>query len=258
MQEYDFIPAIGKGVDEFWAETNGLARGNDADMVLAYMYRMLQTARAEGLSLRERSFRSFGERVKMFEGVKEWFARVNEYGRERGLEVEHYIISSGLREMIEGTEIAREFRQIYASSFLYDVDGIAVWPALAVNYTNKTQFLYKINKGIESAYDTESINKFVPAKERAIPFERMAYFGDGMTDVPCMKLVHDQGGHSIAVYDPELASGPETSEQLARDGRVSYVCPADYREGGAIDMLIRAIMDKIAADIALADLSARV
>jgi hypothetical protein len=258
MQEYNFIPAVGKSPEEFWRESNGLAQQQDADPILTYMYRMAHDARAKGISLREESFREFGAHVALFEGVHEWFGRVNAYAAARGITVHHYINSSGLKEMIEGTPIAREFRHIYASSFLYDVDGVAVWPASAVNYTNKTQFIFKINKGIESVYDSEDVNKYVPHERRAVRFRHMIYFGDGTTDIPCMRLVKEQGGHSIAVYNPESSSGRTKSEQLVRDGRVSYVCPADYREGSAADTVVRTIIDKIAADTALAELESKV
>jgi hypothetical protein len=258
MQEYDFIPAVGKSNREFWTESNSMAEEQDADPILAYMYKMVHEARGRGLSLRRDAFRESGGRIALYEGVREWFGRVNAYAAEHGIEVHHYINSSGLKEMIEGTPIAHEFRRIYACSFLYDIDGIAVWPALAVNYTNKTQFIFKINKGIESVYDSEGVNRFVRPEQRPVQFRHMIYFGDGTTDIPCMRLVKEQGGHSIAVYDPASHRNRVRSEQLIRDGRVSYVCPADYSAGGEIDVLVRTIIDKIAADRALEKLETRV
>ncbi len=258
MQEYNFIPAVGKSPEEFWRESNGLAKEQDADPILTYMYRMAHDARAKGISLRKESFRDFGSHVSLFDGVREWFGRVNAYAAAKGITVHHYINSSGLKEMIEGTPIAHEFRHIYASSFLYDVDGVAVWPASAVNYTNKTQFIFKINKGIESVYDSEGVNRYVPHEQRAVRFRHMIYFGDGTTDIPCMRLVKEQGGHSIAVYNPLSATGRTESEQLVRDGRVSYVCPADYRAGSDADTVVRTILDKIAADRALESLEHKV
>ncbi len=257
MQEYDFIPAVGKSNREFWQQSNDMAREQDADPILVYMYKMIQQARGGGLSLRREAFRESGARIRLYEGVREWFGRVNEYALSQEIEVHHYINSSGLKEMIEGTPIAHEFKRIYACSFLYDVDGIAVWPALAVNYTNKTQFIFKINKGVESVYDSQNVNRFVPHDKRPVQFRHMIYFGDGTTDVPCMRLVREQGGHSIAVYDPASAGERTTSEQLVRDGRVSYVAAADYRAGSEIDILVRTIIDKIAADRALQDLETK-
>ena len=252
MQEYDFIPAVGKSNREFWAEANGLAQQQDADMVLTYMARMIQAARSKGLSLRREAFQESGRRVTLFAGVREWFGRINRYGAERGFRILHYINSSGLTEIIEGTPIAHEFRKIYACSFLYDVDGIAYWPAVAVNYTNKTQFIFKINKGIESVYDATEVNRYIPEEERPVPFRRMIYVGDGTTDIPCMRLVKNFGGHSIAVYNPDgEKSARKDMTSLIRDNRVNYVCPADYTEGSEIDTIVKTIIDKIAVDTRL-------
>ncbi len=258
MQEYDFIPSVGKSNVEFWRESNDMAFVQDADPILTYMYRMVHEARGKGLSLRREAFNAAGANITLYPGVREWFGRVNDYAARKGITVNHYINSSGLREMIEGTPIAHEFRKIYACSFLYDVDGIAMWPALAVNYTNKTQFIFKINKGIESVYDSEGVNSFIPHELRPVRFRHMIYFGDGTTDIPCMRLVKEQGGHSIAVYKPSSENDRRKSEQLVRDRRVSYVCPADYSEGRDIDVLVRTIIDKIAADHNLEELESRV
>ena len=212
------------------------------------MYRMLHEAKSSGKSLRYEAFVQSGARIGLYDGVREWFSRINAYGVSKGLEIQHFINSSGLREMIEGTPIAHEFRKIYACSFLYDVDGVAYWPAVAVNYTNKTQFIFKINKGIESVYDSHRINEYIEEEERPVPFRRMIYFGDGTTDIPCMRLVKQQGGHSIAVYNPASERNRQTSERLLHDQRVNYVCPADYRVDRPIDRLVHAIIDRIASD----------
>ena len=248
MQEYDFIPAVGKSNREFWEESNETAREQDGDPILAYMYRMLHEAKSSGKSLRYEAFVQSGARIGLYDGVREWFSRINVYGASKGLEIHHFINSSGLREMIEGTPIAHEFRKIYACSFLYDVDGVAYWPAVAVNYTNKTQFIFKINKGIESVYDSHRINEYIKEEERPVPFRRMIYFGDGTTDIPCMRLVKQQGGHSIAVYNPSSERNRQTSERLLHDQRVYYVCPADDRVDRPIDRLVHAIIDRIASD----------
>ena len=189
MQEYDFIPAVGKSNKEFWNDANVLAETQDADPVLAYMARMIQEAQSKGLSLRREAFQESGRNIRYYKGVKEWFSRMNAYAAERGIRLLHYVNSSGMKEIIEGTSIAHEFKHIYACSFLYNVDGIAYWPAVAVNYTNKTQFIFKINKGVESVYDTRMVNQYMEENQRPVPFKRMIYVGDGMTDIPCMKLV---------------------------------------------------------------------
>jgi hypothetical protein len=248
MQEFGFIQALNKEKDSFWKENGKLACENEADAILCYMWLMLQKARAENISLKRESFRKFGQEVQLYNGVKEWFGLINKYGAENGLIIEHYINSSGLAEMIEGTTIAKEFKKIYACSFLYDVDGKAYWPAVAVNYTTKTQFLFKINKGIESISDNKKINEYIEDEKRKIPFKHMIYFGDGETDIPCMKLVKEKGGHSIAVYKPRNAKKKDIAEKLIVEGRVNFVCPADYSEGKEIHQIVLTIMDKIKAD----------
>ena len=248
MQEYDFIPAVGKSNFEFWDEANRLAEEQDADQILTYMALMIRSAKAKGLSLRREAFQESGKRVELYPGVLEWFDRINAYGEERGIRILHYINSSGLKEIIEGTPIADKFRKIYACSFLYNVDGIAYWPGVAVNYTNKTQFIFKINKGVESVFDTKQVNQYMEEKERPVPFSRMIYVGDGTTDIPCMRLVKNFGGHSIAVYNPKDESKRDEMATLIRDNRVNHVCPADYSEGSEIDGAVKAVIDKCNAD----------
>ena len=248
MQEYDFIPAVGKSNKEFWNDATLLAQSQDADPILAYMARMIQEARSRDLSLRREAFQASGRNIKYFKGVEQWFSRINSYAEQQGIEVLHYINSSGLTEIIEGTEIAHEFRKIYACSFLYDVDGIAYWPAVAVNYTNKTQFIFKINKGVESVFDSTQVNRYIPEDNRPVPFKHMIYVGDGTTDIPCMRLVKNFGGHSIAVFNPEQEVGRESLSSLIHDNRVNHICPADYTEGGEMDRLVKTIIDKMELD----------
>ena len=254
MQEYDFIPAVGKSNFEFWDASNRLAEEQDADQILTYMALMIREAKAKGLSLRREAFQESGKKVELYEGVMEWFDRINAYGEQHGVRVVHYINSSGLKEIIEGTSIAHEFKHIYACSFLYNVDGIAYWPAVAVNYTNKTQFIFKINKGVESVFDTKDVNRFMEESKRPVPFSRMIYFGDGTTDIPCMKLVKNFGGHSIAVYNPEEQGQRLVLNELIRDNRVNHVCPADYSDNSEIDTIVKTIIDKVIMDQRLAEL----
>ena len=197
MQEFGFVQAIGKDSEAFWTKTNELAMKNDADGILCYMYLMMEEARANNVSLRRESFVKFGSKIKLFKGVEQWFEMINKYGKTLGLNIKHYVNSSGLKEMIEGTSIAKNFERIYACSFLYNVDDVAYWPAVAVNYTTKTQFLFKINKGIKEVSDNTIINKYLAQEDRPMPFERMIYFGDGDTDIPSMKVVKEHGGHAI-------------------------------------------------------------
>lgn len=246
MQEFGFVQAIGKDPNEFWNRTYEMAVGNDASTILCYMYLMLQEAKANGISLKRDNFRKFGSMIKLYQGVEEWFSLINQYGKSIGLNIQHYINSSGLKEMVEGTSIAKEFENIYACSFLYDTEGNAYWPAVAVDYTTKTQFLFKINKGIKEVSDNKKINEYVAKEDRPIPFERMIYFGDGETDVPSMSVVKSQGGHAIAVYgDPKKKA---TATKLINANRVDFICKADYSEGREVYDTVCRILNKIRAD----------
>ncbi len=248
MQEYDFIPAVDKSNKEFWSEANTLAEEQDADGILTYMASMIEAARSKGMSLKREMFQASGAKVTFFEGVEQWFARINDYGASKGVRVLHYINSSGLTEMIEGTSIAHEFRKIYACSFLYNSEGDAYWPASAVNYTNKTQFIFKINKGVESVYDSTEVNRFIEEDNRPVPFSHMIYIGDGTTDIPCMRLVKNFGGHSIAVYNPDVEESHIGMDRLIADNRVNHVCPANYTDLSPLDKLVKMIIDKIETD----------
>jgi 2-hydroxy-3-keto-5-methylthiopentenyl-1-phosphate phosphatase len=247
MQEYAFIPGVGMDVDAFWQECLQTMLKNNMDQILAYMYVMLQKAGGKMLLTRE-AFHQLGRSVELFPGVATWFGRIERYAAKLGLTVEHYIISSGLKEIIEGTQIADRFKAIYAAEFCYDERGVPVWPAMAVNYTSKTQFLFRINKGILSVTENRELNEFTPEDKRRIPFSNMIYIGDGLTDVPCMKLTKVNGGHSIAVYQGERS---ETVDRMLLDGRVDYVSHADYRKDGPMETVVKLILDHIAPEAKL-------
>jgi phosphoglycolate phosphatase-like HAD superfamily hydrolase len=257
MQEHSFLPDIGMSPDEFWDMVDQLAKKHDADGVLTYMNLMLKKASEKEVPVRKKDFRDHGKSVKLFNGVKEWFGDINKYGDHLGLKVEHYIISSGLREMIEGTSIAHEFTRIYASAFMYDSNGVAQWPALAINFTTKTQYLFRINKGALNVYDTKKINQFVPMGKRPTPFEHMIFIGDSDKDIPCFSLVKRQGGHSIAVFQPKSGAVQSKAQKIFNDGRVNFIAPADYSRGSSIESIVKAIMNKIASDSQLDSLGKR-
>jgi len=240
IQEYNFIPSIHMTSKDFWHEVDELKVLNNMESVLAYMYLMLKKAEANNISVKKSAFLEYGKSVTFYEGVETWFDRINEYGKSLGLNIHHYIVSSGIKEMIEGTSIKDKFERIYACSFLYNIDNIAKWPAVSVNYTNKTQFLYRINKGIFEVYDT-SINDKMEEDKKAIPFTNMIYFGDGLTDVPCMKLVKDNGGNSIAVYEKENT----LANKLLNDGRVNHSAEANYTENSDIDAFVKQVLNNI-------------
>ena len=246
MQAQGYIQSVGYDVGQFWKESNGMAQDNDMDGNLAYMYKMVKEAEGN-LIFNKKALAEYGAKVQLFPGVAEWFERIREYGKEHNVIVEHYIISSGLKEMIEGTEIAKNgaFEKIYASSFYYNERGIAVWPAQVINYTNKTQFLFRIEKGVLDINDAGVNDYFAPEKLR-VPFRNMVYIGDSDTDIPCMKLVNSYGGHSIGVYNPDTADKTKVFK-MTRDNRIRYYVAADYSEGSEMDKLVKAIIDKTAA-----------
>ena len=255
MQEYNFIPDLNMDKGEFWQEANELAKKHDMDEVLAYMHLMLIKAKEKNIPIREEVFMKYGEKITFFEGVETYFERINAYAAAQNLHLEHFIISSGLREIVKGTRIAKYFKTIYASGFQYDENGCACWPALGVNYTNKTQFLFRINKGIYNSYDNTLINKSMPEDERAVPFSNLIYMGDGETDVPAMKMVNLYGGTTIAVYNPNSVATPERPVSarekginLIRQKRADYIGPANYTENSELDIILRKVIDKIAVE----------
>lgn len=252
MQEYTFIPNLGIEAKDFWKEADKLRQENMMDQVLTYMYLMFQKMANNNRPLKREYLNKMGENIQLFPGVNEWFTRINEYGKEVGMEVEHYIISSGLKEIIEGTLIGKYFKEIYASEFYYNEDGNAVWPRLAVNYTNKTQFLSRINKGVLDISDDASLNKKMLDNERRISTSNMIYIGDGYTDVPCMKLTKDNGGVSIAVYHGE---NNDTAKNLLRDERINYMAKADYSLDSEIDKIVHKTIKAMAINTELKNIT---
>lgn len=246
MQAQGYIQSVGYDISEFCDESNSMAAANDMDNNLAYMYKMVQESEGNFIFNKEK-LAEYGAKVKLFNGVNEWFERIREYGKEHNVIVEHYIISSGLKEMIEGTKIAQNgaFEKIYASSFYYNNRGVAKWPAQVINYTSKTQFLFRIEKGVLDINDP-GVNDYFSPEEMRVPFRNMVYIGDSDTDIPCMKLVNSYGGHSIGVYNP-ITQDKAKVHRMIKDKRIKYFAPADYSEGLELDCIVKAIIDKTAA-----------
>lgn len=242
MQEYTFIPNVGLTPKDFWTESNKLAKDKKMDAILAYMYLMIEKAHAARVSIRRNEFVKMGKDLQFFPGVIEWFKRINRIGDELGLSVEHYIISSGLHEIIEGSSIYKEFKDVFACEYLYDENDIACWPKNAVNYTTKTQFLFRINKGVLDISNDNDLNTYTPEDDRPVPFRNMIYIGDGLTDVPCMKLVKINGGYSIAVFQ---RGKKNKVEDLITNNRVNFIEPADYSEGSDLDKTVKLILSKM-------------
>ena len=240
MQEFSFIPSLGMDSGAFWDFTNVLGTREHMDSILAYMYAMMRISADKGKPLRREQLVRMGESVEFFDGVREWFGRINRFGEECGADIEHYVISSGMKEIIEGTSIAKEFKSIFACEFLYDEKGSAVWPKTDVNYTNKTQFVYRINKGVLDVANDIDLNRSMPDDSKRVPFCNMLYIGDGLSDVPCMKMMKAYGGYSIAVYQDR-----RKVEALLDRNRVDFIYPADYREGSGLDVTVKNIIRKM-------------
>lgn len=247
MQEFNFIPNVGSTPEEFWSEVKEMSVKEKMDNNLAYMYQMLDKSNTRKKSVHRQDFVDLGKDVEYFPGVEEWFKRINDYGKSKGVTVEHYIISSGIAEIIEGTSIRKYFKEVYACEFFYDQNDVAVWPKNVVNYTTKTQFVYRINKGVLDPSDNDAINRYVPDEDRRVPFRNMIYIGDGLTDVPGMKVVKSNGGHSIVVY----GNDKKIARELIHDGRANFICKADYSDGMELDATVKGVIDLVAAKDAL-------
>ncbi len=247
MQEYTFIPKLGMSASEFWGEVNKIRNKEHMDGVLAYMYMMLKKAKELNIPIKETDLEKMGKDIELFPGVKEWFKRINEYGDSLGLKIEHYVISSGLNEIISGSEISKYFEKIYASEFLYE-EGKAVWPKSAINYTNKTQFIYRINKGILDICDDDNLNRKMSEEDRRISKNNMIYIGDGLTDVPSMITIKDNGGVSIAVYTDKSKN---LAKSLLDEERIDYIAEANYNDNSDIDKIIKRVLKMMSLKISL-------
>lgn len=255
MQEFSFIPSLGyQNPGDFWSDVNKIKTEQKMDSILAYLYMMLKKADANSKPILKQNFVDLGKDIEYYPGVEEWFKRINEYGDKLNIEVEHYIISSGLTEIIEGTSINDEFKKVYACKYYYDANGVAKWPALVVNYTTKTQYIFRINKQVLDESEDNELNRYTKMEDRPIPFSRMIYIGDGLTDVPCMKLVKEYGGTSIAVHQKDNQKMKEINDTLVDDNRVDFSVDADYTENSLMDTIIKTTLEKIATEQKLNEL----
>lgn len=251
MQEHSFIPQLGINKEQFWKASGIMAKEQDMDHILAYMKLMLQKAEEKHIPVTRKAFLDHGRGIRFFKGLDSFFDLINQYASEKDAQIDHHIISSGIRDIIKGTSIARNFKNIFASGFLFDANDVAIWPALAINYTNKTQYLFRINKGIDNSFDDTLINKYVEHDKRPIPFPRMIYLGDGETDVPAMKMIKQEGGTAIAVYDSHKRnkkgklSAKQICEELIMQNRADYIAPADYTENSKLFKLLTVLINKI-------------
>jgi phosphoserine phosphatase len=256
MQDFSLIPAFGMKPDNFWKEANVWSRGVEADQVTGSMYYIVRKAKEKGIALNREYFKKCAENIEYYKGVHEWFDRINEYGKALNLDIEHFLISSGYEEILAGAEIRKHFTDMFACSYIFNEEGLPIWPARVINYSIKVQFLTKINKGL-CKIDDVAVNEFMPEEIRPIPFDRMIYFGDGFTDIPSMKLVKERGGNAIAVYAPGKSKDKHKAVKLLEDNRVNFALKADYRENREIDKVVKTILDKIAKERDLEILKSR-
>lgn len=242
MQAYSFIKNLDMESDKFWEESANITNTHEVDRILSYMFVMIRECKKRGIPLTEEYLEKCGESVVLYQGVATWFDRINEFGAQMGVEIEHYIISSGTYEIIQGTPIAKYFKRIYACRYMYDENGEAIWPARAINYTLKTQYIYRISKGILDALDDYNLNRLQDESLRRIAYRNMIYLGDGLTDIPCMKMVKEKGGKSIAVY---AAGKSETVKPLVDDDRINYVCAADYSKDSTLEKIVKLMIENM-------------
>ena len=248
MQEYAFIPMLEMSPSEFWDMSSEVGKKYNMDHTLAYMYLSIKMVKEKKLKITKEAFYNQGQVISFFEGVETWFKRINEYGKSLGLEVEHYIISCGLKEILDGTKIAKEFKRIFACNFAYDdISEEPIWASQAINYTSKTQYIYRVRKNkLDKLYDAYELNEYVEDRTTLLPYTNMIYVGDGETDVPCMKLVKLHGGHSVCVYNPNSEKKKKIAQKLYKDGRVNFITAADYKENSKMDCIIKDLLNKIA------------
>ncbi len=243
MQAYGYISKLGVNDDEFWKMCEEFCMKNACDRILGYMYYMLKTYKEKGITLTKNFLIDCGKNIELYKGVESWFERINKYGKKLNVDIEHYIVSSGIKEMIQGTSIAKYFKEIYAGYYVYDSENHPIWPALAINYTNKTQYLYRINKGILNVFD-DSINDSMPHELRPVPFTNMIYIGDSLTDIPCMRLVMKNGGYSIGVFQQDHKN-KNYLKKLITENRINYVVESDYSENSEIENLVKEIIQTV-------------
>jgi haloacid dehalogenase-like hydrolase len=248
MQEYAFLPKIGADPSAFWAESNALAKRTQADPLITYMHLLYKKAEAKGVRIDRRDLVAQGRLVALFPGVEAWFDLVGDYvkrhAQSHGVALRHYLVSSGLVEIIEGTSIFKRFHNVFASEYWFEAYDLP-YPKRVITDTGKTQYLFRINKGVEDL--GESINQHMPEAARPIPFANMIYFGDGDTDVPSMAVMRKNGGHAVAVYPP--AKSKAKCVDLFKAGRCDFFAPADYRTGSDLFKRTCLLLDRILADI---------
>ena len=251
MQEYTVLPKLGIKPEEFWRLVEHDAKETGGEKMLVYMRILLEEAHNRRVFISRDDFKKMGKDIEYFPGVKEWFPKINNYVKRKSegtVTIQHYIISAGMKEILEGISIRKFFKQIYASEYHFNFQGIATFPKQLITDTTKTQYLFRVNKGKEEL--DESINEHMPEWQRPIPFQNIIYIGDGMTDVPSMALTKKNGGHTIAVYPEEDRHDQATCIKLLKANRVDFIAPADYQKGSHLSRQVELLLDKILSNMA--------
>ncbi len=250
MQEYTVLPKIGMDAQQFWREVETESIKEQADPILTYLRLLVEKIEQARQHLSPDDLCNMASQIEYFPGVDHWFEGINKYLLDKAganINIEHYIISAGLKEILEGTSIRQYFTRIYASEYFFDHHNVATFPKVVINDTTKTQYLYRINKGCLDISD--NINEYMPESNRRIPFGNMLYIGDGLTDVPCMTVTKKEGGFAIAVHDQDNQKGIKTCKKLLAANRIDYYAPADYSADGLLDKRVKLILDLIIARI---------
>lgn len=250
MQEYTILPEIGiRNGKRFWQEVQRESRETKGERIVTYMRLMIEKSQARKYAVTADVLGNLATKITYFPGVTTYFSRIDKYARDNFARVQlrHYVISAGLKEIISGANIAKHFYRIFASEYYYDEYGKAIFPKVIVNDTLKTQFIFRINKGKEELH--ENINLHMPMHLRPIPFQNILYIGDGTTDVPCMTVIRKNGGYAIAVHKWGSARGKKTCRELLKAERVDFIAQADYRSGSELDRLIKLLLGNIVEGI---------
>jgi len=251
MQEYTILPEIGiKDGRRFWKQVNQTAAQTNGEGIVTYMRLMLEKSRAKHFQVTAEMLKKIAKNINYFPGVQTYFKRINDYVKKQfdtDIELRHYVISAGLKEIISGASIAKYFYKIFASQYYYDEHGTATFPNVIVNDTLKTQFIFRISKGKENL--NENINLHMPMHLRPVPFQNILYIGDGLTDVPCMTVIRKNGGYAIAVYKSHSSQGRKICKELLKAQRVNFIAQADYKRGSELDRLIKLLLGNIVEGI---------
>lgn len=251
MQDYTVLPTIGMAPEAFWREVTEQTAASGEERMLVYMRLLLEKAQQAGIGIRRREFARMASHIRYYPGVTTWFDQMNRYVKEQGrgrVKLRHYIVSAGVKEILQGTTIRKHFAEIYASQYHYDDSGLATFPAVVITDTAKTQYLFRINKGREDP--RELIHEHMPEEVRPVPFENIIYIGDAITDVPSMAVTRKNGGHTIAVHNEHNRDSLETCKMLLADERVDFIAPADYRQRSPLARRVRLLLDSVISGIA--------